>query len=521
MSYSGIQARGPASGTRGWLLVLALAVVGADAAAARTLHVRAWGADSEVCGGYTAPCATPTQAIENARNRERIMIGSGVYPGFQVMETKRALKVHSTAGRDAAVIQGGVEIYADGVQLGGKRKGFTVVNEDGPAVTVQGATRVLVEGIRASNSLGGIEARDTDRLTITGCTAAGNSGSGISVVDSSRTQILTVEARENAQAGFQLSGITGGNVANNVAHGNGAETDTEAPSVGFTYSYRGQPFWWVRPPYSTSNRVEITFTVNLPTNVNLPFDDYALQLVSYRISDGIQTFTHQNPPGVFFTFRFSTNATGSISEWAINAVNTRIGNALHDTIMSNNPYYHASPVDQAATDGGIGRCILRDNCVGTWIQGTFKESDGFDITATGLRIQGNVASANLGNGFEIRGSDNRLTRNVAVDNEEAGFYEATRGAAARLVRNTAAGNLGHGYWTRSGNADNARFQRNNSYGNGGCGLNIDGEGALSGLDTTANWWGEVIDNPGLISSPRICGSGPGLSRHRPTSKEAR
>jgi parallel beta-helix repeat protein len=424
-------------------------------------------------------------------------------------------------GSDAAVIQGGIEIYADGVRLGSERKGFTVANEDGPAVYVEGATRVSVEGIRARNSLGGIHAHDTDRLTIAGCTAAGNTGVGISVVDSSRARISMVDSRENTQAGFYLSGVTRGTIAHNVAHGNGAEVKPETPPNGLTYSYRGKAFWWVTPPYSTSDRVEITFTVDLPTNVNLPFEDYTSQLVSYRISDGVQTYTHENPPGSFFRLRFATDATGSISAWAIYARDALVGNVARGEIMSNNPYYHANPVDQAAADGGIGRCILRDDCVGTWIQGTFKASAGFRVTATRLRLQGNIASANLGNGFELRGSGNQLSRNVAVDNEGAGFYEVTRGAVAGLVRNTATGNSGDGYWIRSGNVDHARFQRNNSYGNDGCGLKVDGEGAISGLDTTGNWWGEIIDEPGLISSPRICGSDPASSRHRPANKEAR
>ncbi len=92
--------------------------------------------------------------------------------------------------------------------------------------------------------------------------------------------------------------------------------------------------------------------------------------------------------------------------------------------MSNNPYYSASPVDPVASDGGIGRCILRDKCVGTWIQGTFKESDGFDITATGLRIQGNVASANLGNGFE-KGHEPGL--GIAGSARRAGVRQAAQG----------------------------------------------------------------------------------------------
>jgi hypothetical protein len=69
-------------------LFLALAMAGADAASARTLHVRAWGADGDRCGGYTAPCATPARAIDNARSQDRISIGPGIYPGFQVVEAK-------------------------------------------------------------------------------------------------------------------------------------------------------------------------------------------------------------------------------------------------------------------------------------------------------------------------------------------------------------------------------------------------------------------------------------------------
>src|SRR4030095_9571425 len=82
-------------------------------------------------------------------------------------------------------------------------------------------------------------------------------------------------------------------------------------AVPITYSYTGNPFTSVTPPYTTSMFVTgmLTLAGPLPPNIT----NKIVSPISFSFSDGVQTLT--SGPLVFGSFGFSTDATGMIVSW--------------------------------------------------------------------------------------------------------------------------------------------------------------------------------------------------------------
>jgi hypothetical protein len=81
------------------------------------------------------------------------------------------------------------------------------------------------------------------------------------------------------------------------------------------YSYTGNPFTQVIPPYTTSDFLTVTLTLSAPLADNLNLLSVSPQ--SFTFSDG--EFTIDNTtPGVFSpAFFLSTDSAGNISNWSI------------------------------------------------------------------------------------------------------------------------------------------------------------------------------------------------------------
>ncbi|QSQ22757.1 right-handed parallel beta-helix repeat-containing protein [Pyxidicoccus parkwayensis] len=143
----------------------------------RTLYVANNAVDSKSCGAKTSPCRSISQAIDNARNGDRIVVGPGRYgdlnadgdfddPGDEAAEVftgcrcmiliDKRLKLESTDGAKATVLDAAgavldvVNITANGVVFGGDGKGFTltgagmVTDDDGLGLDILAARDVRV-----------------------------------------------------------------------------------------------------------------------------------------------------------------------------------------------------------------------------------------------------------------------------------------------------------------------------------------------------------------------------------------
>lgn len=88
-------------------------------------------------------------------------------------------------------------------------------------------------------------------------------------------------------------------------------------AIPFTYLYVGNQFTIATGPYSFMDSVSGQLTLNRASNVNLPPDDYTAEITAFSFSDGVQTFTDAQPPLAFERFTLATDASGSITQWAI------------------------------------------------------------------------------------------------------------------------------------------------------------------------------------------------------------
>ena len=81
------------------------------------------------------------------------------------------------------------------------------------------------------------------------------------------------------------------------------------------YSYTGQLFASVTPPYTTNDRITGGFTVTGPLNPYLPITDLQTFLLDFSFTDGVQTRTPANSTVCFFNA--ATDGTGNIIGWRI------------------------------------------------------------------------------------------------------------------------------------------------------------------------------------------------------------
>jgi hypothetical protein len=85
-----------------------------------------------------------------------------------------------------------------------------------------------------------------------------------------------------------------------------------------TYDYIGQPFSnSATAPYTSSDKITMSFSVALPLSPNLPLTDIASQVLAFEIFDGVNTVTNLSPNTLVNLFFISTDANANIAEWVI------------------------------------------------------------------------------------------------------------------------------------------------------------------------------------------------------------
>src|SRR5215472_893971 len=82
-----------------------------------------------------------------------------------------------------------------------------------------------------------------------------------------------------------------------------------------TYTYTGNYFTVVQPPYTTSERIAGYFTVSQPLPPNSDYNSNINPLY-FSLNDGVQTITSLNNTGIA-DFGFGTDAAGNIVWWNI------------------------------------------------------------------------------------------------------------------------------------------------------------------------------------------------------------
>jgi len=212
------------------LLVASIVIYGIASGAVEgaTLNVANNGVDSATCGSTTAPCRSISQAITNARDGDRVVVGPGHYGdlngngmfepvsgeeaaevGFGcvcMIKVDKSVTLESTDGAAATVLEAGgadvrgVVIAANEVVFGKKRHGFTISNSRREGLLLDG---------------------NTSAVTVVGNVASGNGSNGNDAffVQGNGHTVSDNVASDNARSGFGVHG-SGHTVSDNVAYSN-------------------------------------------------------------------------------------------------------------------------------------------------------------------------------------------------------------------------------------------------------------------------------------------------------------
>lgn len=86
-----------------------------------------------------------------------------------------------------------------------------------------------------------------------------------------------------------------------------------AQAALYTYTYTGSNFTTHVTPYLPTDHVQLQFTIDLPSNINLAQQDRAAAVRSFLIYDGQKSTTNANVE--FLAIEFSTDSTGAIIDW--------------------------------------------------------------------------------------------------------------------------------------------------------------------------------------------------------------
>ena len=152
----------------GCVLLLAAPVM------AGSIKVSSNGVDSGTCGsGPNPPCATLSQAVTNAAAGDSILVGPGRYAGTAV---SKKLKLWSSAGSGAAVINSTITLAASGIVFGKPGKGFSVSPGSGNNAVVVTSSDITVRGNWITSCFDGVRSLAANTIvrdnTIEGCNRA-------------------------------------------------------------------------------------------------------------------------------------------------------------------------------------------------------------------------------------------------------------------------------------------------------------------------------------------------------------
>ena len=86
----------------------------------------------------------------------------------------------------------------------------------------------------------------------------------------------------------------------------------------YIYTYTGNLFAYAYPPYTTQDRVVVTFTLSYPLYPNLGLEDFSSEILPTLVmQDGFQTLKWQNPSLTSGDVSLGTDATGAINAWQV------------------------------------------------------------------------------------------------------------------------------------------------------------------------------------------------------------
>jgi hypothetical protein len=130
------------------------------------------------------------------------------------------------------------------------------------------------------------------------------------------------------------------------------------------YDYTGPNFATAFSPYTTSDNVTASITLNAALGPNLPFSP--ITPTAFVFKDGVQTISDTTPNVTLVSLFFSTDSTGGIFDWNA-VVDVQVGIGITDQIQTIG-VHGASPFfqDEGQFPAGTSAFALTNSNTGQW-----------------------------------------------------------------------------------------------------------------------------------------------------------
>ncbi len=121
-----------------------------------------------------------------------------------------------------------------------------------------------------------------------------------------------------------------------------AQLSAVCHAIPVTYSYAGNVFSnfgraLSGPPIFIGRRITGSFTIDLPSYTNLPFENRSASVTAFSFTEGFASITNLAPL-TFGSFQFATDGTGGLTDWDIsafqgNGASVRVSTTLISTTL--------------------------------------------------------------------------------------------------------------------------------------------------------------------------------------------
>jgi hypothetical protein len=152
-----------------------------------------------------------------------------------------------------------------------------------------------------------------------------------------------------------------------------------APAWAVTiYTYTGNPFTAVHPPYTTSDYVTVTMTLDSPIgNSQNNASEIGPNLLALSMSDGVQTIDLSTPTSSVMAASFYTDSQGHITDWS---VGLKLGTSPSIAFIFTDSARYGGPEDATSTADGFS--TTNAGTPGFWTP--LPELDSMTLLAMGL-----------------------------------------------------------------------------------------------------------------------------------------
>lgn len=159
------------------------------------------------------------------------------------------------------------------------------------------------------------------------------------------------------------------------------------------YSYTGNDFTFADPPYTTSDSISGFFTLTSALAPSTTFP--TITPTAFSFSDGQQTLSSSLPTALIIIVNVTTDATGNISQWQLDVVNSISGTQNTQLVTCNTPSNDCFALGNIDTtfnfDAGFTTQAYNQAVPGVWSVSEVPIPAALPLFASGLGVLGLLA----------------------------------------------------------------------------------------------------------------------------------